>query len=23
MPRKFIKRFMPDHDVIKRQKALR
>ncbi|MGL4381038.1 MAG: DUF2062 domain-containing protein [Vibrio sp.] len=23
MPKKFIKRFMPDHDVIKRQKALR
>ncbi|ADT87519.1 DUF2062 domain-containing protein [Vibrio sp. Vb2880] len=23
MPRKFIKRFMPDHDVIKRQKALK
>lgn len=23
MPRKFIKRFMPDHEVIKRQKALK
>ncbi|GAL10123.1 hypothetical protein JCM19233_1100 [Vibrio astriarenae] len=23
MPRKFIKRFMPNHDVIKRQKALK
>ncbi|WCE28622.1 DUF2062 domain-containing protein [Vibrio sp. SCSIO 43137] len=23
MPKKFIQRFMPDHDVIKRQKALR